>query len=135
MTIPHGRITGQQVIAAVAEDAGLYVSVLTGQSRIRSVARPRQVAGYLMRRLCPHLSYPAIGRQLGNRDHTTILHGERVIKRLMADDLDLAVMVSRVEARLLADARPAAPSSVTEPGSLAFHALCNGYAAVMRQAA
>lgn len=126
----QGRITGQQVIAAVAEDAGLYVGVLIGQSRIRPVARPRQVAAYLMRRLCPHLSRPAIGRLLGNRDHTTIIHAERQIALLMTTDDDLAAQVHRIEAHLVEAAR--GPNYVPD---VPFHVLCAGYAASMRRAA
>lgn len=130
MTRPHGRITGQQVIAAVADDAGLYVSVLTGQSRIRPVARPRQIAAYLMRRLCPHLSRPAIGRLLGNRDHTTIIHAERQIALLMTLDATLAAQVERIETQLVEAAR--GPKHVPD---VPFHVLCAGYAASMRRAA
>jgi chromosomal replication initiator protein len=127
---PHGRITGQQVIAAVADDAGLYVGVLIGQSRIRPVARPRQVAAYLMRRLCLHLSRPAIGRLLGNRDHTTIIHAERKIALLMTVDSVLAAQVERIETQLVEAAR--GPKYVPD---IPFHVLCAGYAASMRRAA
>lgn len=124
------RITGQQVINAVAEDTGLHVGVLLGQSRIRQVARPRQAAAYLMRRLCPHLSYPAIGRLLGGRDHTTALHAERAIIRLMPSDPVLARLVERIEARLVSAA--CAPRNVPE---IPFPVLCANYTASMRRAA
>lgn len=130
MTRPMGRITGQQVIAAVAEDTGLHLGVLIGQSRIRQVARPRQAAAYLMRRLCPHLSYPAIGRLLGNRDHTTMLHADRVIQELMLSDPDLERQVERIEARLVAAA--CAPRHVPE---VPFAVLCANYTASLRRAA
>jgi len=41
---------------------------------------------YAIRQLCPHMSLPAIGRMLGGRDHTTILHGVRKIEDLLPVD-------------------------------------------------
>ncbi|MNR52727.1 Chromosomal replication initiator protein DnaA [compost metagenome] len=38
---------------------------------------------YSIRQLCPHMSLPHIGRLLGGRDHTTVLHGVRKIEELM----------------------------------------------------
>lgn len=51
--------------------------------RNRDVVRPRQIAMYAIRELCPHMSLPAIGRMLGGRDHTTVLHAVRKIEELM----------------------------------------------------
>ena len=129
MTFNRARISGHRVIMAVVDDTGLPLKVLLGQCRIREVARPRQVCGYLMRRLCPHLSYPAIGRLLGGRDHTTILHAERTIIRLLPDDPDLARQVERIEAQIIADAYVA-----TETPEVPFAILCASYAVAMRRA-
>ena len=44
-----------------------------GQKRNKELVYPRQVAAYLMREeLC--LSFPKIGKELGGKDHTTIMH-------------------------------------------------------------
>lgn len=68
-----------------------YVSLLNLDSgrRDRTVVRPRQVVMYLARHLTK-LSLPDIGRRLGDRDHTTVLHGVRTIERLRHEDGDLA---------------------------------------------
>ena len=80
------RVTGQEVIAYVAEFYLLSIGDLKGTSRSRRLARPRQIACYVMRSVCPHLSFPAIGRLLGGRDHTTVLHAVSKVSELMADD-------------------------------------------------
>ena len=49
--------------------------------RARRVARPRQVAMYLSRKLTTR-SLPEIGRRFGGRDHTTVLHACRRIEAL-----------------------------------------------------
>ena len=129
------RISAAQVIDAVAFDTKLTPAMLISQARYRQIARPRQVAMLLMRRLCPHLSFPEIGRRLGGRDHTTILHGVRKIYALLPHDAELADQINRVEARLLAQAAATPPAPIGSPVAVPFDALCAGYAAVMRQAA
>lgn len=129
------RFTARDVIAAVAKDAKLSEADMIGPAQHRFVARPRQVAMFLMRRLCPHLSFPEIGRRLGGRDHTTILHGVRNIYKLMPLDPELVAQINRVEARLRAVADAMAPAPIGAPVVVPFNALCAGYAAVMRQAA
>ena len=52
---------------------------MTSARRAREVARPRQVAMYLSKRLTPR-SLPEIGRRFGGRDHTTVIHAIKRIK-------------------------------------------------------
>ena len=72
--IPTPTIT--RIIWLVAKDEGITVPALKGQSRMRDVCAARQRIFWLARALTG-LSYPQIGRFLGKRDHTTILHGVR----------------------------------------------------------
>lgn len=77
------RITGGAVVEFVAMRYGVSPEALAGPRRANPLTRARQFAMYAMRLLCPHLSYPAIGRLLGGRDHTTILHGCRKVEALI----------------------------------------------------
>ncbi|MCC6458318.1 MAG: chromosomal replication initiator protein DnaA [Caldilineaceae bacterium] len=71
------------VVRIVAEHFGLRAEDLTGRKRTKEIAGARQIAMYLLREE-NDLSLPAIGDQLGGRDHSTIRYGvERV-----AEDLD-----------------------------------------------
>lgn len=128
MTRQAERLTGQQVIAAVSVETGVMIKALLAQRRTLDVVRPRQVAAFLMRRHCPHLSYPAIGRLLGGRDHTTILHAQRAIEALIPVDQGISAMVDRVEARLF-------PIKTDPLIQVPFHLLCAGYAASLQRAA
>lgn len=125
------RVSGHDVIRAVAAYFELRIPDFSSNARYRRVARPRQVAMYLMRQHCHHLSLPAIGRLLGNRDHTTILHGERVIAKLIQTDPDMARDVIALSGSLTVVPEPIPVAPLAMP----FDALCNGYAAVMRRAA
>jgi len=52
------------------------------------VARPRQVAMYLAKKLTPR-SLPEIGRRFGGRDHTTVMHAVKRIEELRASDREI----------------------------------------------
>lgn len=70
---------------AVAAYYNLSVNELLSDRRSRYVARPRQVAMWLCKRLTKR-SLPDIGRRFGNRDHTTVLHAIRRIEALRETD-------------------------------------------------
>jgi chromosomal replication initiator protein len=65
---------GMDVIQrTVADYFHIKVSDLRAKTRSRSIARPRQIAMFLIRTLTTH-SLPEIGEYFGGRDHTTVLH-------------------------------------------------------------
>ena len=68
-----------------AEFYKLDVRDFHSPQRARRVARPRQVAMYLARKLTTR-SLPEIGRRFGGRDHTTVLHACRRIEALCHED-------------------------------------------------
>lgn len=83
------KVTIEEIQRKVAEHYNIRLSDLIGPKRVRTLARPRQVAMYLAKHLTPR-SLPEIGRRFGGRDHTTIMHGVRKIEELMATDSQLS---------------------------------------------
>ncbi len=83
------KLTIEEIQRKVAEHYNIRLSDLVGPKRVRTVARPRQVAMYLAKQLTSR-SLPEIGRRFGGRDHTTIMHGVRKIEELKAEDRQLA---------------------------------------------
>ena len=83
------KVTIEEIQRKVAEHYNIRLSDLIGPKRLRTIARPRQVAMYLAKQLTPR-SLPEIGRRFGGRDHTTIMHGVRRIEELMATDSQLS---------------------------------------------
>lgn len=75
---------------------------INSQRRTEDVVRPRQVAMYLAKALTP-LSYPDIGRRLGGRDHTTILHAVKKIEKLIKSDRYLYAEIEYLKTRILTD--------------------------------
>jgi len=77
--------TVEDIIVEVCKAYRLDDRILRGQQRDRDAVRGRQVAMYLIRRLCNY-SYKDIGKEFGNRDHTTVMHSiEQVDQRLNKD--------------------------------------------------
>jgi chromosomal replication initiator protein len=83
------RVTVDEIQKTVAAHYALKQEDLLSERRARAVARPRQVAMYLAKTMTTR-SYPDIGRRFGGRDHTTVLHGVRVIEKLLATDDQMA---------------------------------------------
>jgi chromosomal replication initiator protein len=83
------KLTIEEIQRKVAEHYNVRLSDLIGPKRLRTIARPRQVAMYLAKQLTSR-SLPEIGRRFGGRDHTTIMHGVRKIEELMTLDSQLA---------------------------------------------
>ena len=71
---------------------------IRGDRRQQDIARARQVAMYLTRRITG-LSYPAIGLKFG-KDHSTVIHAEQRIEQLMGDDADFRATVEGLLRRL-----------------------------------
>ena len=76
--------TGDQLLADVAEHLGVTVEALRSQSRQRPLVNARQTAMFVLRELTD-LSYPAIARLFGGRDHTTVIHAVAKTQRLMTE--------------------------------------------------
>ncbi len=70
---------------AVADYYGLQLREMLGKRRTRSLVRPRQMAMALAKELTEH-SLPDIGDAFDGRDHTTVLHACRQIKKLKDSD-------------------------------------------------
>jgi chromosomal replication initiator protein len=77
-------ITAQVILDATSKMFGFSVDELQGKSRRRPLVIARQVGMYVCRELTD-LSYPAIAREYGGRDHTTVIHAVEKIGALMKE--------------------------------------------------
>jgi hypothetical protein len=81
-----GPFKAQKLAMAVAKKHGLKYSDLKSPRRQKHLVRARQEAMWLIRKECPGLSMPAIGRLFGGKDHTTVLHACRVHAKRIGHD-------------------------------------------------
>lgn len=77
------RVKISDILKAVARQYRVTVDDIKGPHRMSSIILPRQVAMFLIRHARPDASFPEIGRQIGGKDHTTVMHGERKVRRLL----------------------------------------------------
>ena len=82
------KVTIEEIQRKVAEHYNIRLADMIGPKRVRTIARPRQVAMYLSKHMTTR-SLPEIGRRFGGRDHTTVIHAVRQIERLRGLDHDL----------------------------------------------
>ena len=79
-----GRSRPQLILETTSEMFGFPIEEITGKSRQRPLVTARQIAMYVFRELTD-LSYPAIAREFGGRDHTTVIHAVEKISALMKE--------------------------------------------------
>ena len=68
--------------------------------RSRSLARPRQIAMYLVKKYTTN-SLPDIGRKFSNRDHTTVIHAVKKIEELFKNDNEIKHSITEIKKILL----------------------------------
>ena len=95
------QITPELIINTVIEQYNYKITAddIRGKNRSRDIAYPRQICMYLC---CKYtgLSQAAIGSALGNKDHTTIIHGKNKIEEDMAKDEQLRTMIDVIVKKL-----------------------------------
>ena len=92
--------TIRNIVAEVAAFHNITTGQILSPSRERRFVRPRQIACYLAKSLTNN-SLPQIGRRIGGRDHTTVLHSTRTIERLMTADELLASTIDTLRQRFI----------------------------------
>jgi len=94
--IPARRVRMQDIMGAVVERYDVKISDLTGRRRSRSIAFPRQICMYLARQFTEH-SLEEIGGFFGGRDHSTVLHANRLISQRREADNTFRSRLEEIE--------------------------------------
>lgn len=99
MIPPDKIIKPKEIIRGVCLRYNLKLSEIIGPKRSRPLVIPRQILMYLLR---TDLKIPLIeiGRLLGNRDHTTVMHGVDKITKMLSDSEDLRVDIAGIRKQL-----------------------------------
>ena len=93
------KITIEAIQRAVAEQFGMRVSDLKQKNNSRNVVVPRQIAMYLAKQMT-EASLPEIGRQFGNKHHTTVMHSIAKIDEQRRADKDLHRTLNKLQEQL-----------------------------------
>ncbi len=93
-------ITVDKIQNTVADFFNIPLSEMLSQRRSRPLARPRQIAMYLAKKLTTR-SLPEIGRRFANRDHTTVIHAVKTITKLSEQDEEMKKNIGQIKSLLL----------------------------------
>lgn len=85
LAVLNRQISIDNIQKTVADYYKIKVAEMYSKKRVRSLARPRQIAMALAKELTP-MSLPEIGEAFGGRDHTTVLHACRKVQELVEAD-------------------------------------------------
>ncbi len=93
-------ITVDKIQNVVSNYFNISLSDMLSQRRSRPLARPRQIAMFLAKKMTSR-SLPEIGRRFANRDHTTVIHAVKTITRLSEQDDEMKKNISQIKSLLL----------------------------------
>ena len=93
-------VTVDKIQNIVSNYFNIQLSEMLSQRRSRPLARPRQIAMYLSKKMTSR-SLPEIGRRFANRDHTTVIHAVKTITRLAEQDDEMKKNINQIKSLLL----------------------------------
>ena len=100
LSSPQQRaMTPAAMLDTIADFFAMSIDQLKGKSRQRPLVIARQIGMYVFRELTD-LSYPAIAREFGGRDHTTVIHAVEKVQRLMSERHQIYDQVTELIARI-----------------------------------
>lgn len=109
--LPGGRIPlASTIINAVSKHFEVSRVDLMSSRREAKIVRPRQIAMFMIKKLTVR-SLPEIGRNLGGRDHTTVLHAVRKISSILGDT-SISDAIFAIAGKLSADGFDVSPLNV-----------------------
>jgi chromosomal replication initiator protein len=98
------EISASTIMAVTAEFFGVSIDDLCGPGKTKALAQARQISMYLCRELTD-LSLPKIGQTFGGRDHTTVMHADKKIRKEMAERRRIYDQVQELTSRIKQRAR------------------------------
>lgn len=96
---PKKNVSIEDIIKTISHFYNLDESLIYEKTRRKEIVRARQVAMYLLREDF-NISFPLIGRKMGGRDHTTVIHSCDKIKEELETDTELAQEIEQIRAML-----------------------------------
>jgi chromosomal replication initiator protein len=94
------KLTPEYIIEVVAEHFGVRKEDIKSQRRNREIVLPRQISMYLIR-ILNDISLQDVGKVLGNRDHSTIIHGYEKIDKEILKNKELQNTIEVLKKKLM----------------------------------
>ena len=94
------QINVQQVIKNVAAVMKIKEKDIVGKGRSMEIALARQISMYVSKKMIS-TSLANIGKQIGKRDHSTVIHACKTIENKMKEDNSISELINKIEANLI----------------------------------
>lgn len=92
---PRKTLAVSDVVDKVARYFDVDQSSIYEKTRRKEIVKPRQIIMYILREDF-QVSYPAIGKKLGGRDHTTVIHSCEKIKNELKSNTELEEEITQI---------------------------------------
>lgn len=92
---PRKTLAVSDVVEKVARYFDIDQASIYEKTRRKEIVKPRQIIMYILREDF-QVSYPAIGKKLGGRDHTTVIHSCEKIKEELKSDTELEEEITQI---------------------------------------
>ena len=92
-------VNPNMVMNTVGNYFGVGIQQLKGERRLKTIVWPRQILMYLLRNEL-ELPFEEVGRLVGGRDHSTVVHGENKVKSALIDDIKTQETIGEIRKRL-----------------------------------
>jgi chromosomal replication initiator protein len=96
---PKKNVSIEDIIKTIAHFYNLEDALIYEKTRRKEIVHARQVSMFLLREDF-NISFPLIGRKLGGRDHTTVIHSCDKVKHELETDTNLAQEIEQLRAML-----------------------------------
>ena len=95
----HNETTIEKIQKITANYFDIKISDLKSNSRLREIARPRQISMYLCKNLTSK-NLPEIGREFGGKNHATVIHAIRKIEELIEENSKFGANIKNLEEKI-----------------------------------
>ena len=96
---PKKHLAIDEIVKIIAGYYNVDPTIIYDKTRKKEVVYIRQVSMYILREYF-NISYPGIGKEIGGRDHTTVMHSYEKVKEKMKDDPNLVQEIEQLQSIL-----------------------------------
>jgi chromosomal replication initiator protein len=96
---PKKHLALEEIIKIIAGFYSINPEEIYQKTRKKEIVNIRQITMYILREFF-NISYPAIGKEIGGRDHTTVIHSYEKVKKKLKDDPSLIQEIEQLQSIL-----------------------------------
>jgi len=96
---PKKHLAIDEIVKMIAGYYGVHPEQIYEKSRKKEIVQIRQIVMYILREFF-NISYPTIGKEIGGRDHTTVIHSYEKVKEMMKEDPSLVQEIEQLKSIL-----------------------------------